>query len=98
MTDIRFTWDPAKALDNERKHGVAFEEARTVFGDEGALLIDDPDHSADEDRFVIIGFSSHARLLTVCHCYRESDEVIRIISARKATRKESGQYPREHMK
>ncbi len=98
MSEVLFTWDPAKARNNERKHGVAFEEARTVFSDEGALLIDDPDHSADEDRFVIIGFSSHPRLLTVCHCYRESDEVIRIISARKATRTESGQYLREHMK
>ena len=97
MNDIRFAWDPAKARDNERKHSVAFEEAKTVFSDEGALLIADPDHSADEDRFVIIGFSSHPRLLTVCHCYRESDEVIRIISARKATRTESSQYIREHM-
>lgn len=81
-----------------RKHGADFEEARTVFSNERALLIDDPDHSVDEDRFVIIGFSSYARLLTVCHCYRESDEVIRIISARKATRTESGQYIREHVK
>lgn len=98
MSEIRFTWDPAKALENERKHGIAFDEAKTVFSDEGALLIDDPDHSADEDRFIIIGFSSNARLLTVCHCYRESDQVIRIISARKSTRTESGQYIREHMR
>ena len=97
MNAIRFTWDPAKARANARKHGVAFEEAQTVFSDEGALLIDDPDHSADENRFVIVGFSSHARLLTVCHCYPESQEVIRIISARKATRTESGQYIRGHM-
>jgi len=98
MNEIRFTWDPAKALENERKHGIAFAEARTVFSDEGALLIDDPDHSIDEERFVIIGFSSYARLLTVCHCYRESDEVIRIISARRAIRTESDQYIREHMR
>lgn len=95
---IRFTWDPAKALENERKHGITFEEAKTIFSDEGALLIDDPDHSEDEDRFIIIGFSSRARLLTVCHCYRESDEVIHIISARKSTRTESRQYIREHMR
>ena len=82
MSEIRFTWDPAKARANQRKHGVAFEKARTVF--------------ADEDRFVTVGFSSHPRLLTVCHCYRESDEVIRIISARTATRRESSQYLREH--
>ena len=98
MGEIRFTWDPAKALENQRKHGIGFDEARTVFSDEGALLIGDPDHSADEDRFVIIGFSSFARLLTVCHCYRESDEVIRIVSARKATGSESDQYTREYMR
>ena len=98
MNAIRFTWDPAKALENERKHGVAFAEAQTVFSDDGALLIDDPDHSADEERFVIIGFSSRARLLTVCHCYRETPEEIRIISARRATRTESGQYIQEHMR
>jgi uncharacterized DUF497 family protein len=92
MGELRFTWDLDKARENESKHGIAFDEARTVFGDEGALLIDDPDHSDDEDRFVIIGFSSHARVVTVCHCYRESDEVIRLISARKATHNESSQY------
>ena len=92
MSELRFTWDPGKARENARKHGVAFDEAMTVFGDEGALLIDDPDHSEDEERFVIIGFSSRARILTVCHCYRESTEVIRLISARKATRSESSQY------
>lgn len=95
MSQLRFTWDPAKAEENQRKHGLAFDEARTVFCDEGALLIDDPDHSDDEERFVIIGFSSRARIVTVCHCYRESDEVIRLISARKATRNESGHYIRE---
>lgn len=98
MGEISFTWDPAKARQNKRKHGVTFDEARTVFADEGALLIDDPDHSVGEERFVIIGFSSYARILTVCHCYRESDEVIRIISARRATRTESEQYIREHMR
>jgi uncharacterized protein len=97
VDDIRFTWDPAKAKENEAKHGVDFDEARTVFADEGALLIDDPDHSADEDRFVIIGMSSNARLLTICHCYRERDEVIRLISARKATLTESRQYIQGNM-
>ena len=97
MNELRFTWDPSKARENERKHGVPFDEARTVFSDEGALLIDDLDHSADEERFVITGFSSRARMLTVCHCYRESDEVIRLISARKATRNESSQYIQENM-
>lgn len=96
MSGIRFTWDTAKARANQRKHGVRFEEAQTVFTDEGALLIDDPDHSIDEDRFVIIGFSSQARLLTVCHCYRQSDEVIHVISARRSTRNEAGQYIQEY--
>ena len=98
MSEIGFTWDPAKARQNQRKHGVTFDEARTAFADEGALLIDDPDHSIGEERFVIIGLSSHARILTVCHCYRERHEVIRIISARRATPTESGQYIREHMR
>ena len=92
MTEIRFTWNQRKSHENERKHGVRFDDACTVFADEGALLIADPDHSDEEDRFIIVGLSSHARLLTVCHCYREGDGVIRIISARKATRNESGQY------
>ncbi len=90
--------DPAKAEENERKHGVRFEEARTVFADEGALLIDDPDHSIDEERFVIIGFSSAARLITVCHCYRERERVIHLISARKSTKSESSQYIQEYMR
>jgi hypothetical protein len=97
MLDLDFTWDPKKARENQRKHGVAFSEARSVFADEGAMLIDDPDHSANEERFIIIGFSSGARLLTVCHCYRESSQVIRIISARKATRNESSQYIHRNM-
>lgn len=92
MTEIRFAWDETKAAENERKHGVSFSEAKTVFSDEGALLIDDPDHSAEEDRFIIIGFSSTAKLITVCHCYREQDDIIRIISARRSTRTESSQY------
>jgi uncharacterized DUF497 family protein len=95
MTELRFTWDTEKAKENERKHGVTFDEARAVFNDEGALLIDDPDHSDDEERFVIVGFSSRARLVTVYHCYPVNGDVIRLISARRATRSESSQYLRE---
>ena len=93
MTDLRFTWDPGKAQVNERKHGVSFEEASTVFFDEEAILIDDPDHSADEDRFLLLGLSSRVRLLTVCHCVVESEgDVLRPISARKATKREQTAY------
>jgi len=88
----RFVWDPRKARENVRKHGVSFEEAETVFSDEEALLLDDPDHSAAEERFVLLGLSASLRVLTVVHCYREADEVIRLISARRATRSERVQY------
>jgi len=87
-----FDWDENKARINIEKHGISFEEARTVFYDEEALTIFDPDHSSDEDRFVILGLSSTTRLLTVCHCYRGSNETIRIISARKATSNEAKIY------
>ena len=87
-------WDKRKASINKKKHGVEFEEAKTVFLDSSALLIDDPDHSDVEDRFILLGISSFARMLVVCHCYRENDETIRIISARKATKKESKDYRR----
>ena len=89
---VRFYWDPRKAAANLRRHGVSFEEARSVFFDERARLIDDPDHSEDEDRFVLLGLSGALRLLLVCHCYRSEGEVIRIISARKATRAEAKFY------
>ena len=89
---IQFEWDPKKAASNEKKHGVSFEEARTVFFDENAKLIDDPDHSEDEERFVLLGLSSSLRVILVCHCYREEGGVIRIISARKASSHESKQY------
>ncbi len=94
MAEIRFEWDPKKSTSNRRKHGVSFDEASTVFTDEHALLIDDPEHSDKEDRFILLGLSAALRMLVVCHCYRESNEVIRIISARKATRKERGFYNR----
>ena len=93
MSTLRFEWDDRKAAANESKHGVSFEEARTVFFDERARLIDDPDHSEDEERFILLGLSSTLRLLVVCHCYRSEGNVIRIISARKATARESKSYP-----
>ena len=93
MSDLRFEWDPIKATTNAQKHDVSFEEARSVFADERAKLIDDPDHSEDEDRFILLGLSSSLRVLVVCHCYREEGNVIRIISARKATAKEAKFYP-----
>ena len=93
MSALDFEWDDRKASANAKKHGVSFEEARSVFVDEQAKLIDDPDHSEDEERFVLLGLSSALRLLLVCHCYRSRGNVIRIISARKATARESTFYP-----
>ncbi len=92
MRDIRFEWDPAKATANLRKHGVAFEEAETAFSDDLALLIDDPDHSHEEDRFVLLGVSAASRILAVVHAYRVAQDTIRIISARKATKAERTIY------
>ena len=92
MGNIEFAWDPRKAAANIVRHGVSFEEARTTFFDECARLIDDPDHSAEEDRFLLLGFSIQARCLLVSHCYRESDSVIRLISARPATAREENEY------
>jgi uncharacterized DUF497 family protein len=86
-------WSERKAKANLKKHGVSFEEARTVFLDDNARLIDDPDHSGDEDRFVMLGLSSALRVLVVCHCIRGEDSTIRIISARKATTSERRFYP-----
>jgi uncharacterized DUF497 family protein len=93
MSDLKFEWDPRKAAANTKKHGVGFDEAKSVFADERAKLIDDPDHSDDEDRFVLLGVSGLLRMLVVCHCYRSEGNVIRIISARKATASESRLYP-----
>ena len=90
---LRFEWNPAKAIANVRKHGVSFEDAQTVFSDERARLIDDPDHSHEEERFVLLGLSSSLRLLVVAHSYRSEGGVIRIISARRATRAEERSYP-----
>ena len=92
MTSLRFEWDEAKNRSNRRKHGISFEEARSAFLDENARVVPDPDHSGDEERFVLLGLSISLRVLVACHCYRQRDEVIRIISARKADRDELKQY------
>lgn len=89
---IQFQWDERKHVENKRKHGVGFEDAQTVFHDNRALLIDDPDHSDGEDRFILLGLSFSLRTLVVCHCCRENDQVIRIISARKANPVERAEY------
>lgn len=95
MIHVSFTWDPEKNRANQNKHdGISFEEAQTVFLDDFARLIHDPIHSQDEDRFILLGLSRKANVLIVCHCYRETDSVIRIISARKANRKEEDTYER----
>ena len=91
---IQFEWDERKNRANQKKHGVSFEEAQTVFFDEHALEFPDPDPSHREDRFLMLGRSFQLRILVVCHCFRLSDSVIRIISARKATSKERSVYAR----
>jgi hypothetical protein len=88
MKRLSFERDEKKNLLNKKKHGISFEEAQTVFIDEHGLLIHDPDHSDEEDRFILLGLSSILRALVVCHCYRKRNEIIRILSARKATRSE----------
>ena len=90
----QFEWDTGKGLHNIEKHGIPFKEAATVFRDDRAAVLDDDGHSQDEERFKIIGISGNLRLLTVCHCYRSDDSVIRIISARKATKVEQDRYRR----
>ena len=92
MVLIRFSWDEKKNKSNQRKHGVSFEEARTAFFDGNAKVYFDPDHSADEDRFILLGIGSRLRVLVVCHCYREGESVIRIFSARRASRQEKEDY------
>ena len=92
MDDLSFEWDEAKNKDNLKKHGISFEEAQTVFLDEKALRFFDPDHSQDEDRFIMLGMSFRLRILVVCHCFRRGDSVIRIISARKADKQEARDY------
>jgi len=92
MYELNFTWDPKKAKSNLAKHGVSFPEAQTAFSDENARLIADPDHSEVEDRFILLGLSAKLRLLVVVHTYRQSESEVRIISARKATKKEHQNY------
>ena len=94
MNDLRFEWNEVKNRLNVKSHGVSFEEAQTVFLDDHAIRFYDPDHSQDEDRFIMLGMSFKLRTLVVCHCFRENDVVIRIISARKANRQEAQQYGR----
>ncbi len=94
MKDIAFEWDETKNKFNVKKHGVSFEEAELVFFDEYALLIADPDHSENEDRFLLLGLSAKLRLLMVCHCFEAENGLIRIISCRKANRKEMSLYRR----
>jgi uncharacterized DUF497 family protein len=92
MSSLHFEWDEHKARINATKHGVTFEEAKSAFRDDRARLIDDPDHSNDEDRFILLGLSSNLKLLVVCHCYRSEGNTIRIISVRKATSWEAKLY------
>ena len=92
MKPLRFTWDKSKSKTNQKKHDISFEEAQTVFFDENAIEFFDPDHSGSEDRFLILGLSSSLRILVVSHCYRKRESLIRIISARKATKKEQRVY------
>ncbi len=89
---MQFIWDNKKAQSNFQKHNVSFEEAQTVFEDSEALLIQDPDH--DEERFILLGLSASLRVLIVCHCYRENESIIRLISARKANKTEINTYNR----
>jgi len=91
MNEIQFTWDENKSRENKRKHKVSFEEAQSTFLDENAIRFFDPDHSEDEDRFLLLGMSFKLRVLVVSHCYRENDS-IRIVSARKADKKEQSNY------
>lgn len=92
MRRIRFEWDERKNKSNERKHGVSFEEAQTAFADEEALVFFDPDHSEEEDRFILVGMTGKLRVVVVCHCLRENEEVIRLISARLADDLEEKRY------
>ena len=94
MTELRFEWDKRKERANVKKHGIFFDEARTVFYDENAIQFFDPDRSDDEDHFILLGISFKLKVLVVCHCFRESDTVIRIISARKADGDEENEYLR----
>jgi uncharacterized protein len=92
---LRFAWSERREHANRRKHGVSFAEAATVFDDAYARTSFDPEHSEDEDRFLLLGMSSRLRVLLVCHCYRDDESTIRIISARKADAQETQAYQRQ---
>ncbi|MDR2864583.1 MAG: BrnT family toxin [Spirochaetaceae bacterium] len=92
MDDSNITWDPNKNKQNVAKHNISFDEAKTVFYDQNAQVIHDPDHSIEENRFIILGLSQLLNLLVVCHSYREKDDIVRIISARKASKNETKHY------
>jgi len=92
MKKMLFTWDDNKNISNKRKYGISFEEAQTVFFDENAIEFDDPDHSINEERFILLGLNQNLKVLVVCHCYRSNESEIRIITARKATKKEQTVY------
>ncbi len=92
MNELSFVWDPKKDKSNLKKHGVTFGEASTVFFDENAIQFFDPDHSEEEDRFILLGVSFKLRVLVICHCFRESESVIRLISARKVDKSEEQEY------
>jgi hypothetical protein len=94
MKELTFEWDETKNRTNQRKHGVSFDEAKSVFADENGRLIHDPDHSEDENRYILLGLSANFRLLVVVHVYKKDDEIIRIISVRKATKTEIKYYTR----
>ncbi|MBI4211784.1 MAG: BrnT family toxin [Deltaproteobacteria bacterium] len=94
MLQLSFVWDEKKNNINQRKHGVSFQEAQSAFHDENAIIYFDPDHSDDEDRFILLGTSFKLRVLVVCHCHRDKEHVIRIISARKADKDEQSDYGR----
>ena len=92
MMKLAFEWNKRKGTSNQKKHGISFEEARTVFYDECAIQYYDPDYSAEEDRFILLGLSHRPQVLVVCHCFRQSEAVVRIISARKAVKDEERAY------
>ncbi|MBI2337111.1 MAG: BrnT family toxin [Deltaproteobacteria bacterium] len=96
MHELRFIWDTSKNRSNKRKHGISFEEAQTVFYDENAIEFFDPEHSTEEDRFLMLGLSFKFHVLVVCHCLKDKGSAIRIISARKATQAEAKSYWRQN--
>ena len=95
MRELSFEWDDRKESTNRKKHGISFEEARTAFYDENALVFFDPDHSEDEDRFILLGLSFRPQVVVVCHCFRESESIVRLVSARKADKGEEHEYLRQ---